>query len=102
MSTTTISLGIGTTLAIGLFAAAAQSAGNSYEAFTAGDPDIVGNRSQEKDVTAMQPSIGADLDRYHGIADGNGDLMFDLSGSNTTSGENPNIYHGFKGPDQSY
>ncbi|MGB5832365.1 MAG: hypothetical protein WBG92_10300 [Thiohalocapsa sp.] len=87
---------LGAAIIVGVFAVTVQ-ASDSYVDFTAGNPDIVGDRSELRKVTAMPPTVGSDVDRYHGIADGNGDLLFDLSGADRDSGEAPRIYNEFGG-----
>ena len=78
-----------------VFAASAQAA-ESYYAFTDGNPDITSDRNELRAVTAMQPSVGADFDRYHGIADGNRDL-FGVDLGTASGGERPDIYGVFGG-----
>jgi hypothetical protein len=78
-----------------LFAASAQAA-ESYYAFTDGNPDITSDRGELRAVTAMQPSVGADFDRYQGIADGNRDL-FGVDLGMSAGGERPDIYGQFGG-----
>ena len=72
MNTTTI---ITTAVAATLFtaAAAAVSAADVYHGF-AGNPDLV-RQYNAVETTAMQPGIGSEIDRYHGVADRNADLF---------------------------
>jgi hypothetical protein len=84
-----------------LFAASAQAT-DSYPAFVDGNPDSDNRRAAYIGVTAAAPSVGADLDRYHAIDDGNPDLFSVELGSSTQS-EDPNIYGTFgSSPDLSY
>jgi len=75
-----------------LFSAAAQ-AGDSYQQFTAGNPDIRSESVRFQGVTAVQPGVGSDIDRYHGVADGNADLFsMDLDQTPRDSATQPEIY----------
>jgi hypothetical protein len=83
--------------------AAGAIAAPSYYAFTAGNPDITSDRSALRDITPGQPSVSAGLDRYQGIATGNGDLSFDVTEAMSRSHELPGIYGGFGGyPDAQF
>jgi len=88
-----------------LFSAGAQAA-DSYRQFTAGNPDIGGGHISYEGVTAVQPGVGSDFDRYHGLADGNQDLFsvdVDRDQAPRHSGERPDIYGPFgRNPDLSY
>lgn len=85
-----------------LFTASAQ-ASDSLQQFTDGNPDSDNSRHIYMDVTAMQPSVGADLDRYQGIGRGNPDLFKGSIGSSTEHQDAPDIYGPFgASPDLSY
>jgi hypothetical protein len=86
-----------------LFATGAQAA-DSYRQFTAGNPDIHNNRTGYAGLTAVQPSVGSDIDRYHGLADGNSDLFSVTPGQvPQNNGDRPNIYGPFgRSPDLTY
>lgn len=89
-----------------LFATGAQAA-DSYQQFTAGNPDIGARGISYADVTAVQPGVGSSVDRYQGIAQGNSDLFSVDLGTTTdrvgTRSERPDIYGPFGGsPDLSY
>jgi hypothetical protein len=91
--------------AAALFAVSAQAA-DSYRQFTAGNPDIAGNRTGYEGVTAMQPGVGSDIDRYQNFGNGNPDL-FDVDLTGVQSGRDrsgrPDIYGPFgKSPDLGY
>lgn len=92
--------------AAALMVSAGAYASDSYRQFTAGNPDSSNDRSGYQGVAAVQPSVGADIDRYHGIGDGNPDLFsVDLGGGRPAagSGELPEIYGPFgRSPDLSY
>jgi hypothetical protein len=78
-------------------------AGDAYQVFTAGNPDSNGNRSELLDVVAAPPGVGTDIDRYQGIADGNGDLTFEIGPHMSREHELPGIYSGFGGyPDAQF
>lgn len=56
-------------------------------------------------MTAVQPGVGSQTNRYHGFADGNPDLFaVQLDGvADRDSGSIPNIYRGAAGnPDLSF
>ena len=54
-------------------------------------------------VTAVQPGVGADLDRYQGVADGNADLFNVMLDGQSSSHETPQIYSGAQGnPDLAF
>jgi len=94
------------TLAISaaLLVGAGAQAADSYEQFTAGNPDVRSGDIGYQGVTAVQPGVGSDIDRYHGIATGNSDLFaVDLEQARRDSGERPDIYGPFgKSPDLTY
>jgi hypothetical protein len=86
-----------------LFTAAATtvSAADVYQGF-AGNPDLV-RQYNAVETVAVQPGIGSDVDRYHGIADGNGDLFNVMIDGPTNSGDAPRIYSGAQGnPDLAF
>lgn len=81
-----------TTAAI-LLAASAYAA-DSRQQLVSGNPDSDNSRHVSQGVTAMAPGVGADLDRYHGLAEENPDLFgIDLGMSPTH--ERPNVYGSF-------
>ena len=87
-----------TAVAATLFTAAANvSAANVYQGF-AGNPDLV-RQYNAVETTAVQPGIGSDIDRYHGIAD-----LFNLMlDGQRSSHETPQIYAGAEGnPDLTF
>lgn len=92
--------------AAALMLSAGAYASDSYRQFTVGNPDSSNDRGGYQGVAAVQPSVGADIDRYHAIGNGNPDLFsVDLgtSASNTGGGELPEIYGPFGlSPDLSY
>ncbi|MCF7984309.1 MAG: hypothetical protein K9L70_07890 [Thiohalocapsa sp.] len=97
-----------TTIALAalIFTAGAQ-ASDSYRQFTAGNPDSSTLRGGYHGITAVQPSVGADFDRYHSLGEGNPDLFsVDLGASRSNAGhssELPEIYGPFgMNPDLSY
>ena len=91
-----------TAVAATLFTAAATvSAANVYQGF-AGNPDLV-RQYNAVETTAVQPGIGSDIDRYHGIADGNADLFNVMLDGQRSSHETPQIYAGAEGnPDLTF
>ena len=81
--------------------AAAVSAADVYKGF-AGNPDLVRQYNRVETV-AVQPSVGSDIDRYHGLADGNSDLFNVTIKGPTYSGDAPKIYAGAEGnPDLAF
>lgn len=84
-----------------LFAASIQAA-DSRQEFVMGNPDSDNSHAHYQGVTAVQPGVGADLQRYQGIADDNPDLFtIDLGMSPAT--DRPDIYGPFgSSPDLSY
>jgi len=91
-----------TTVAATLFTAAATaSAADVYQGF-AGNPDLVRQYNAVASV-AVQPAVGSDIDRYHGLADGNADLFNVMIDGPTNSGNAPQIYSGAQGnPDLAF
>jgi hypothetical protein len=84
-----------------LFAASVQAA-DSRQQFIDGNPDSDNTRGFYNGMTAVQPGIGTDLDRYHGIADDNPDL-FNVELGPSPKHERPEIYGPFgASPDLSY
>jgi hypothetical protein len=84
-----------------LFAAMAHAA-DSRQQFVSDNPDSDNSRTFYQGVTAVAPGVGADLDRYQGIADENPDLFaVDLGPS--PSHQRPDIYGPLgAGPDATY
>lgn len=99
---------ITTTLTATLFslAAAGVSAADVYQGLSAGHPDLSSQPAGIEDgfgVSATAPGVGSQIDRYHGIADGNADLFNVRLQGPSDSGERPNIYGGAQGnPDLSF
>jgi len=87
--TSTIAAGL---LAAGLLGSVAL-ADTSYRALTAGNPDSQAGLPMGSYAgrTAVRPSVGAEFDRYHGIADGNRDL-FGVELGTSTPTMLPDIY----------
>jgi hypothetical protein len=84
-----------------LFAASAQAA-DSRQQFVMGNPDSDNSRMHYQGVTAIQPGVGADFDRYQGFGGANPDL-FAVDVGTSTPDELPDIYGPFGGsPDLSY
>lgn len=99
---------ITTTLTATLFslAAAGVSAADVYQGLSAGHPDLSSQPVGIENgfgVRATQPGVGSQIDRYHGIADGNADLFNVRIQGPSDSGERPNIYGAAAGnPDLSF
>jgi len=84
-----------------LTAAATVSAADVYQGF-AGNPDLV-RQYNAVETTAVQPGIGSDIDRYHGVADGNADLFNVMIEGPSDSSDAPQIYAGAQGnPDLAF
>ncbi len=84
-----------------LFAASAQAA-DSRQQFISGNPDSDNSRDFYVGMTAVQPGIGADFDRYQGFGEGNPDLFSEGFGPSPEH-QSPDIYGAFGGsPDLSY
>ena len=81
-----------TTAAI-LLAASAHAA-DSRQQLISGNPDSDNSRGVSQGVTAMAPGVGADLNRYHGLADDNPDLFGVNLGMSSTH-QRPNVYGSF-------
>jgi hypothetical protein len=82
-------------------------AGSTYDDFTEGNPEFSGGRIGYHGVAAVQPSVGSDVSRYQGIADGNPDLFsVNLDAGEFTGNDSqprPDIYGAFgASPDLSY
>ncbi len=86
------------TAAATLFAVSV-SAGSIYNGFEQSNSDLQGGYSSGGEaVTAVQPGIGSDFDRYHGWADGNHDLFGDTPVSTPVSRSAPaDVYRDFSG-----
>ena len=86
-----------------LLLAGSVQAAESYQQFVRGS-EADNERTIYAGVTALQPGVGATLDRYQGIGDGNPDLFgVDLGSSPTTQTDRPDIYGPFRdGNDLSY
>ena len=93
---------LATAVSATLFTATANvSAANVYQGF-ADNPDLV-HQYNTVDTTAMQPGIGSDIDRYHGVADDNADLFNVMLDGQSSSHETPQIYAGAEGnPDLAF
>jgi len=85
-----------------LFFAASAHAADNRQQFISGNPDSDNSRHFYAGVAAMPPSVGRDLDRYQGIADGNPDLLGFHFGPSPRH-MRPDIYGAFgASPDLSY
>ena len=76
-----------------LFATSIQAA-DSRQQFVMDNPDADNSRGFYQGVTAIQPGVGADLDRYQGVADDNADLFNVMLDGQSSSHETPQIYAG--------
>jgi len=100
---------ITTTLAATLFAVAAtgvSAAEDVYQGLGVGHPDLSSHPTGVEDgfgVSAMQPGVGSQVERYQGIAKGNSDL-FDLRlEAPARQSQSPTIYGAAQGnPDLSF
>jgi hypothetical protein len=99
---------ITTTLTATLFSltAAGVSAADVYQGLSAGHPDLSSQPAGIEDgfgVRATAPGVGSQIDRYHGLAEGNADLFNVRLQRPSGSGERPNIYGAAEGnPDLSF
>jgi hypothetical protein len=99
---------ITTTLTATLFslAAAGVSAADVYQGLSGGHPDLSSQPAGIEDgfgVSPTPPGVGSQIDRYHGIADGNAELFNVRIQGPSDSGERPNIYGAAEGnPDLSF
>ena len=100
---------ITTTIAATLFAVAASgvsAAEDVYQGLGAGHPDLSSHPVGIKDgfgVSALQPGVGSEIDRYQGIAQGNGDLFNVRLEGATQRSQSPTIYGAAQGnPDLSF
>lgn len=85
-----------------LFAASIQAA-DSRQQFVMDNPDSDNSRGFYQGVTAVQPGVGADLDRYQGVADDNADLFNVMLEGQNSSHKTPEIYSGAQGnPDLAF
>ena len=85
-----------------LFTTSIQAA-DSRQQFVMDNPDTDNSRSFYRGVTAMQPGVGVDLDRYQGFADRNPDLFNVRLDGQCSSHETPQIYAGADGnPDLAF
>ncbi len=85
------------TVAATLFATSV-SAGSIYGGFGKGNPDLEGGYASSGEVvTASQPGIGAEFDRYQGLADSNHDLFDDTHAAQVSRSAPANVYRGFAG-----
>ncbi len=85
-----------TTIAATLFAASV-SAADIYSGWGQGNSDLYSSSASDSSVTAVQPGIGSDFDRYHGFADGNPDLFGDKVESPASHSAPADVYKGFAG-----
>jgi len=78
--------------------ATSVSAADIYKDLGRGNLDLAPHGVSYAGVTAMQPSIGSEIDRFHGFGDGNSDVTHstDSDGSITASsmGEDQVIFVG--------
>ena len=100
---------ITTSLAATLFSVAATgalAAGDFYQGLGAGHPDLYSHPAAVEHgfgVSAVQPGVGSQIDRYQGIAGGNADLFNVRLQGPSDSGQAPVIYGGAEGnPDLSF
>ena len=85
-----------------LFATSIQAA-DSRQQFVMDNPDTDNSRGFYQGVTAIQSGVGAALDRYQGVADGNADLFNVMLDGQSSSHETPQIYAGAEGnPDLAF
>jgi hypothetical protein len=90
-----------TAVAATLFTATV-SAADVYQGIGVGNSDLV-SQPGSMETVAVQPGIGSDIDRYHGLADGNGDLFNVSIQGPSDSGDAPRIYGGAEGnPDLAF
>ena len=54
-------------------------------------------RLSAQDFARVQPIIGDSVSRYHGLAEGNPDLLKSDRSGTTDSGKDPDIYMGLSG-----
>jgi hypothetical protein len=79
-----------------LLLAGSLQAAESYQQFVRGS-EADNERTFYAGVTALQPGVGATLDRYQGIGDGNPDLFsVGLGSSLKTNTGRPDIYGPFR------
>ena len=77
-------------------------AADSRQQFIDGNPDSDNSRGFYSGLTAVQPGVGSDIDRYQGIGDDNPDL-FNVELGPSPRNERPEIYGAFgASPDLSY
>jgi len=91
-----------TTIATTQFALAAASASATdvYHGLSAGHPDLSSHPVGIEDgfgVSAFQPGAGSEIERCHGIAEGNPDLFNANIQGPSDSGEAPIIYGAAEG-----
>ena len=86
------------TVAASMFAASVSASG-IYSGFGQNNPDLNDSyASSSGGMTAVQPGVGSDIDRYHGWADGNADLFRDRhTSSHGSDSGSADVYHGFEG-----
>ncbi len=82
-------------IAITLFATGVW-AGDPYQGFAVGNPDLRTVAFDAADVVGVQPGVGSSIDRYHGWADDNPDL-FQRFDAEVTDHTPPDIYGGLNG-----
>jgi hypothetical protein len=84
------------------FFAAAAVAGDSYLTFGEGNPDLAPQWGSMETFTGVQPSVGDEIQPYHGFAEGNPDVC-KCERIETGVCEDPNIYANCAGnPDLAY
>jgi hypothetical protein len=87
---------LATAIATSVFAAGAGAA-DIYHGLDEGNPDLSTPSFSAQDYSGVQPSVGDNVSRYQGWADGNPDLFkADRNGPNG-AGSDPDIYMGFGG-----
>lgn len=75
---------------------AGVSTADVHQGLGAGNPDLI-RQASRVETRAVQPSVGSDIDRYHGLADGNDDLFNLRLSDSTGGGESPPIDAGAEG-----
>ena len=72
--------------------AASVSAADVYHGLEQGNSDLSTPGVSASDFTGVQPSIGDNVDRYQGFADGNADLFKGDGSQERSSTGRPDIY----------
>lgn len=85
-----------TTIAATLFTVSVNAA-DVYHGLDVGNSDLSTPRLSAKDFAGVQPGIGDSVNRYHGLADGNGDLFKADRNGSTAGSDDPDIYSNLSG-----